>query len=86
MHMERGVIGPRVLSQSEGWGVDVLPENWSRGRERKSGKIGNKKGELSDEKDPLYRRADRLGLAAGGDGHAGWGGHPEDGHLHADFL
>jgi NAD(P)-dependent dehydrogenase (short-subunit alcohol dehydrogenase family) len=32
---------------------EVLPENWSKRRERKSGKMGRLKGGLSDEKDPL---------------------------------
>ena len=33
--------------------------------------MGNLKGGLSDEKDPLERRVDRVRFAAGGDRHAG---------------
>jgi len=38
------------------------------------------------EEKPLYRRADRVRVAASGDGNTDGGGDPEDGHLHADIL
>jgi hypothetical protein len=37
--------------------TEVLPKNWSKPRERKCGKMGSLKRELSDEKDSLYGRA-----------------------------
>src|SRR5271156_6245570 len=67
-------------------GTEVLPENWSKRSERKSGKMGGLKGGMSDEKDPLYGRADWLRIAASGDGNTGGRGDPEDGHLDADVL
>src|SRR6202453_452096 len=65
---------------------EVLPENWSRRRERKSGKMGGLKGGLSDEKDSIQRGTDRLRIAASGDGDTGGRSNPEDGHLDADVL
>src|SRR5271156_3253217 len=66
--------------------VEVLPKNWSRRRERKSGKMGGLKGGLSDEKDSIQRGTDRLRIAASGDGDTGGRSNPEDGHLDADVL
>src|SRR5271170_5793185 len=60
-------------------GIEVLPKNWSRRRERKSGKMGGLKGGLSDEKDSIQRGTDRLRIAASGDGDTGGRGNPEDG-------
>src|ERR1700683_5368779 len=61
---------------------EVLPENWSMRRERKSGNMGG----LSDEEDSIQRGTDRLRAAASGDGDAGGRSDPEDGHFHTDVL
>src|ERR1700730_13517664 len=66
--------------------VEVLPENRSKPRERKSGKMGGMKGDLSDEKDPLYGRADCVRVAASGDGNTRGRGNPKSGSLHANLL
>jgi hypothetical protein len=40
-------------------GSELLPENWSKRRERKSGKMGHLKGELSDEKNAMQKSRPR---------------------------
>src|ERR1700723_805686 len=70
-----------LLEQIEG-----LPENWSKGRGRKSGQMGGLKRGWSDEKDPLYGGADGLRVAASRYRDTSGRSNPEDGHLHADVL